>query len=138
MATTVRDIMTTDPIILDSSMTLADAARRMRDEDVGDVLIKNDQTFGIVTDRDIVIRAIAEDLDPNSVTLGDIATLDLTIVTPDDDLDDVVAKVREEHIRRIPVMDEQTPVGILSLGDLAVIRDKESALADISAARSDR
>lgn len=138
MATTVRDLMTTDPIVLDASTTLSNAARTMRDQDIGDVLIKVDQSYGIITDRDIVIRAIAEDLDPHTVTLGAIATMDLTIVAPDDSLDDVVRDMRSHRIRRIPVMDEATPVGILSIGDLAVMRDPESALADISASPSDR
>ncbi|MBW3665248.1 MAG: CBS domain-containing protein [Actinobacteria bacterium] len=126
--------MTTDPVICESTDTLADAAKRMRDEDIGNVLVKMDGSFGIVTDRDIVVRAIAEGIAPESGTLGDVASTDLDTVGPDDDLDEVVRQMREDKIRRVPVMEDGHPVGILAIGDLAVMRDEDSALADISAA----
>lgn len=131
---TVQDHMTKDPVICQSTDTLTTAAQRMRDEDIGDVLVKMDGSFGIVTDRDIVVRAVAEGIAPEQTTLGQIATRDLEIVAASDELDDVVRRMREKDIRRVPVCEDDQPIGILSIGDLAVIRDEGSALADISAA----
>lgn len=132
--TTVKERMTTDPVICASTDTLADSAQLMRDHDIGDVLVKLDGSFGIVTDRDIVVRAIAEGIAPDSGTLGEIATTDLETVRPSDDLDEVVKDMRSRDVRRVPVLEDDQPVGILSIGDLAVMRDPDSALADISAA----
>lgn len=131
---TVQEHMTTDPAICESTDTLADAARRMRDEDIGDVLVKIDGSFGIVTDRDIVVRGIARGVAPDQATLGDIASRDLEAVSASDDLDEVVATMRERDIRRVPVCEDGQPVGILSLGDLAVTKDPDSVLSDISEA----
>lgn len=132
--TQVRERMTIDPVLCDSNVTLTDVAQRMRDEDIGNVLVKAGGTFGIVTDRDIVVRAIAEGVAPESATVGDVMTADLSTVAPTDDLDDVIATMRDDDIRRVAVCEDGQPVGILSLGDLAVMRDERSVLADISAA----
>lgn len=135
MAATVREIMTSDPIILSSTAGVRDAAKRMREADVGDVLVKRDgQLCGIVTDRDIVVRTIADERDPSAVTLGDICSQDLHAVSPDDDVDEVVQAMRSQAIRRVPVVEDGNAVGVLSIGDLAVQRDPNSALAEISQA----
>lgn len=134
--TKVREKMTTDPVVLDSTATIADAARKMREHDIGDVLVRIDGSFGICTDRDIVVRAVADEKGPTSVTLGDVATRDLETVSPDDELEQVIRDMGERDVRRIPVCEDGTPVGILSIGDLAVMRDEDSLLADLSAARS--
>lgn len=133
--TRIRDLMTADPIVMDSSTSASDAARRMRDEDVGDVLVREDgQVRGIVTDRDLALRVIADGTDPDAITLGQLRTGELVSCAPDDELNDAVAAMREHRIRRIPVMDGDEAVGVLSIGDLAVTLDPDSALADISAA----
>ncbi|MDX1657178.1 MAG: CBS domain-containing protein [Nitriliruptorales bacterium] len=132
--TTVREKMTKHLVILDGSTNLFGAAEAMRDEDIGDVLLDLDGTYGIVTDRDIVVRALAEGKNPTDTTLEDIATTDLETVQADDDLDEVIRDMAERDIRRIPVMESDDLVGILSLGDLAMMRDEDSVLADISAA----
>ena len=132
--TTVREKMTKDLVILDADTNLFDAARSMRDEDIGDVLLDLDGAYGIVTDRDIVVRALAERKDPTDTRLRDIATTDLETVQADADLDEVIRDMAERNIRRIPVMENEDLVGILSLGDLAMLRDEDSVLADISAA----
>jgi signal-transduction protein with cAMP-binding, CBS, and nucleotidyltransferase domain len=134
--TKIRDVMTKDPITLAASTPLVDAATRMRDADIGDVLVDSDGTLGIVTDRDITIRAVAEGTIER--TLGDVASFDLDTVGPDDDLDEVVKDMREDAIRRVPVLEDGAAVGILAIGDLAVMRDEHSALADISAAPSNQ
>jgi CBS domain-containing protein len=127
--------MTPDPVTLPAETTLADAARYMRDNEIGDVLVtEKGKVCGVATDRDIVVRAVADGLDPDSATLGNIATRNVISLTPSDSTDDAVRVMREHAIRRVPVIEKGTPVGIISLGDLALDRDPDSALADISAA----
>lgn len=87
-----------------------------------------------MTDRDIVVRGIAEGLDPRTNTLDDICSRTLTTVSPDDSIDTAVSLMREKAIRRLPVVKRGRPVGIVSIGDLAIERDRDSALADVSAA----
>jgi CBS domain-containing protein len=107
----------------------------MRDEDIGDVIVMDDgKVCGIVTDRDVVVRALAEDRDPKSTKVAEICSRDLTTIAPGDPIDKAVKLMRERSIRRLPVVQGDRPVGIVSIGDLAQDRDPESALADISAA----
>jgi CBS domain-containing protein len=135
MVDKVSEVMTRDPITFSSTQTLAEAAKQMRDADVGDVIVVDgDRVVGLVTDRDIVVRGIAEDLDPFTTALASVGTHDLVIVNPDDSIDAAVRLMREHAVRRLPVVSDGRPVGIVSLGDLAVERDTDSALADISAA----
>jgi CBS domain-containing protein len=136
MAKSIRDVMTRDPISYPESTTLADAARAMRDRDTGDVLVEKDGSIcGIATDRDIVVRAVAEGRDPAEMTLGEICTHQVTTLSQDDSVESAIHTMREKALRRLPVCDENGhAVGIVSLGDLAVDRDPSSALADISAA----
>lgn len=137
--TAVRDVMTEDPIVLDARSTATDAARAMRDSDVGMVLVrKDDELCGLVTDRDLVLRVIDDGADPGATVLGDICSSELHSVTPGDDLADAVALMRQHAVRRIPVVDGTRPVGVLSIGDLAVVQDPSSALADISVAEPNR
>jgi CBS domain-containing protein len=139
MARTVEEIMTHDPRTVDADASLVDAAREMRDGDVGDVIVtENGQVSGILTDRDIVIRAIAEGRDPGSASVREVATRDVRALEPSQSVDEAVQTMREHDIRRLPVVDGGRPVGILSLGDLAVERDPDSALADISTGTPDR
>jgi CBS domain-containing protein len=134
---TVQDVMTPEPVSLLSIATVADAAQAMRDNDIGDVVVLDDTTArlcGIVTDRDLVVRAVAEGKDPSSTTLASICSSELHCVTREDSVDDVIRLMREHAVRRVPVVEGDKPVGIVSIGDLAVDRDPRSALADISAA----
>jgi CBS domain-containing protein len=139
MARTVEEIMTHDPRTVDAGDTVVDAARQMRDGDVGDVIVTRDgQVNGIVTDRDIAIRAVAEARDPQSTPVSEVCTSDVTALEPRQSIDEAVQTMRQHDIRRLPVVDNGRPVGIVSLGDLAVERDPESALADISTGSPDR
>jgi CBS domain-containing protein len=139
MARTVEEIMTHDPRTVDAGQPVAEAARQMRDGDVGDVIVTRDgQVSGIVTDRDIVVRAIAEGRAPESTPVSEVATSDIRALEPSQSVDQAVQAMREHDIRRLPVVDGGRPVGIVSLGDLAVERDPDSALADISAASPDQ
>jgi CBS domain-containing protein len=135
MAQSIREIMTADPRTVEPSATLTEAARAMRDDDVGAVLVVDGGTLaGIVTDRDIAVRVVAEGGDPDSTAVSEACTANPVTLSPDQSLDDAVRTMREQDVRRIPVVQDGRPVGILSIGDLAVEQDTDSALADISAA----
>jgi CBS domain-containing protein len=139
MARTVEEIMTHDPRTVDADDRVIEAARQMRDGDIGDVIVMRDgQVNGILTDRDIVIRAVAEGRDPESTTVGEISTGDVVTLDPQQSVDEAVQTMREHDVRRLPVVKHGRRVGILSLGDLAVEREPESALADISTASPDQ
>ena len=139
MAQSIRDVITQDVVALPTDATIVDAAEAMRERDIGDVLVVDGERLtGMVTDRDIVIRAIAEQRSPTDTTLGELASKELTTLSPDDSVEDAIALVRGKAIRRIPVVEDGRPVGIVSIGDLAVERDSDSALADISIAQPDK
>ena len=130
--------MTRDPRTVNASDTIVDAARVMNESDIGDVIVVDgDEVTSIVTDRDIVVRAIAEGRDPASTSVSDVCTKTLETIEPGDSVDDALKKMREADIRRLPVVQDGRPVGIVSLGDLAVEREPDSTLADISAASPD-
>jgi len=136
MAERIRDVMTTNPETMPESTTVREAAETMRANDIGDVVVVDDNgtLSGILTDRDIVVRVVAEGRDPRATRIGDVASRDLTAVSPDDPVDRAVQLMRDKAIRRLPAVDKGKPVGIVSIGDLALDRDPGSALADISAA----
>jgi CBS domain-containing protein len=87
---------------------------------------------GVLTDRDIVVRAVADELDPGATRIAEVVTHDLVAVSPGDDIDTAVEMMRTHSVRRLPVLDGERLVGVVSLGDLAVARDRGSVLADIS------
>ena len=133
MGQQVQDLMTERPITLDRDASLADAARMMRDQGIGDVIVVDgEDAEGIVTDRDIVIRGVAEGADPETTRLGQVVSAELASVAPDDPVERALQLMREKAVRRLPVLEGGKPVGVLSLGDLAVARDGGSVLADIS------
>jgi CBS domain-containing protein len=131
----ISEVMATNVVTLDATSTAVEAARMMKDRDIGDVVVRQDDGIcGIVTDRDIVVRAVAEAKDPQSVTLADICSHDLVTLAPTDSVSDAVRVMSERAVRRLPVVENGKAVGIVTLGDLAVERDPDSALADISEA----
>jgi CBS domain-containing protein len=135
MATQVRDLMTADPIVLETTASAREAAEQMRGSDIGAILVEENGTLrGILTDRDLVTRVIAAGMDASGITVGEVASTDPVTVGPDDSIAAALDRMREHAVRRIPVVDEAASVGILAIGDLAVIRDPSSVLADISAA----
>ena len=136
MAQMVRDVMSRQPLTVEDSATVMDAARAMREANIGDVIVlKGGSICGMVTDRDIVIRAVAEGRDPKSIKVGEICSRDVATVGPDEMVDKVISLMRQKAIRRVPVVEGGKPVGVVSLGDLAIEKDSKSALADISAAQ---
>jgi CBS domain-containing protein len=129
----VSDVMTAAPVTVPSGQSLTETAKAMRDHDIGDVLVIDDgRLAGLVTDRDIVVRGLADGDDPDTTTVGEICSADLVTVRPDEEADTAVQRMREQAVRRVPVVDGQEIVGVLSLGDMAIERDERSALADVS------
>ncbi len=139
MAQLVREIMAESPVTLPPDTTAADAARRMRDDDIGDVIVADaDNVLGIVTDRDLVLRVLADGRDPQRTLLAEIFSGELVSVEPDASIDDAARLMRENAVRRLPVLENGKLVGVVSIGDLAMEKDERSALADISAAEPNR
>ena len=139
MAQTVEHVMTINPRTVNVDDTVRDAAVVMRDSDIGDVIVVEDgQVTGILTDRDIVVRAVADGRDADATPISEICTTGIQAIEPDASVDDALGTMREHDIRRLPVVKNGRPVGIVSLGDLAVEREPDSTLADISAAAPDQ
>ena len=139
MAYSIHDVMTAHPITLPAASSVVEAARAMRDSDIGGVIVvENGRVCGIVTDRDIAVRGVAEGRDVSRLKLEDICSRVLTTVSPTDSVDDAIRLMREKAIRRLPVVEGGKPVGMVSLGDLALTQDPHSALGNISAAPANR
>ncbi|SCE83799.1 CBS domain-containing protein [Micromonospora viridifaciens] len=126
--------MTTRLVTMDGNDTLTAAAQEMRDSAIGDVIVTDgDNVVGIVTDRDITVRGVAENLDPNTTKLNQITSKDVVTVSQYDDAVAAADLMRTYAVRRLPVIDDGRLVGLISMGDLAVEREPQSVLADISA-----
>ncbi|WP_327130205.1 CBS domain-containing protein [Streptomyces sp. NBC_01343] len=136
MTRRVHEVMTGNPVTVEQLTSLAEAARVMRDAGIGDVLVVDQgRLIGILTDRDIVVRALAEDRDPAETTVRAICSSDPLTVGPGDRVDQAVDLMRRHALRRLPVQDENGElVGIVTLGDLEVERDPGSPLSAIAAA----
>ena len=128
--------MTRNPVNVRTTATLANAAQLMRDREIGDVLVvrEDGSLCGLVTDRDLVVKGLAEGLDASSATIEEICSHNPVTLSSDQTVKDAVKLMREHDIRRLPVVDGGDLVGIVSLGDLAIEKDPGSALADISQA----
>jgi CBS domain-containing protein len=133
--TRIADLMTDKPRTLPASATVVQAAQCMRDENIGAIVVMDGlQLCGIVTDRDIVVRSVAEGSSIAERTLDSVCSPSVLTLAPEDDADRAVMMMREKAVRRVPVVSGGEVVGIISLGDLAVERDPRSALGMISAA----
>ncbi|MGW3989800.1 CBS domain-containing protein [Streptomyces sp. NPDC004830] len=138
MAEYVKDVMTPGVVAVRPDASLVEAAQSMRTQNIGDVVVAEGQdVIGVLTDRDIVVRAVADGLDPATVSVQAVCTKDPVTVTPEDRVATAVTLMREHAVRRLPVVENGLPVGIVSLGDLAEAEDPASALADISRAEPD-
>jgi CBS domain-containing protein len=118
----VGDIMTPDPRAIEPSTPIVEAARLMRDQDVGPLpIVEGERVVGMLTDRDIVIRAIAEGKDPQSTTAGEIASKQLVTVDPEQPLEEAARLMAQHQIRRLPVCEEDGRlVGIVAQADIAL------------------
>ena len=135
MASTVEEIMTRDPRTVEIGDSLVGAAREMRDGDIGNVIVTDGgRVAGILTDRDIVVRAIAEGRDLQSTTVGDVCSSGPRTLEPGESVEAATQVMDEHSIRRLPVVRDGELVGVLSLGDLAQPPPPPPPLADIPAA----
>jgi CBS domain-containing protein len=121
MAQSVRDVMTPGVRTVSPSQSLAEAAEVMKGEDVGSVpVVEEGRLAGIVTDRDIVTRAVAERRDPQTVKVDEVASRDLVTVEPEQDLDEALALMARHQVRRLPVVEQGQLVGMLAQADVAL------------------
>ena len=136
MSQTISQVMTPDPWTVQEGAPIQEAARLMRDADIGDVIVlrSDESVCGIITDRDLVVRALADSSDLSNTTVADVCRHSLVSISSGDPVDQAASLMREHNIRRLPVVDDTRLVGIVTLGDLAMERDPNSALADISKA----
>lgn len=134
MATLVREVMQANPVSVEAGDSVETAAETMRENDIGDVVVLSDgQVRGILTDRDIVVRAVAEHKPLTATPVGQCCSQDILVIGADDTTDDAISLMRQNTVRRLPVVSGDRLVGLVSLGDLAISEDPRSALADISA-----
>jgi len=133
-ARTVADVMTRDVVSVDITDSAQEAARLMRENATGDVVVTDSgRVAGILTDRDLAVRLVAEGRD-SMTRVGELVLENVVTCPPDTALADAVRTMRNHDVRRLPVVEGDRAVGILSLGDLALITDAGDLLADISAA----
>ncbi len=122
----IRDLMTSSPASCEASTPVVEAARQMAQQDVGPIpVVEGDQLVGIVTDRDIVLRVVAEGRDPSSTTAQEIVSSDLVTVTPDSNLDEALQLMAQNQVRRLPVAEGDRLVGIVAQADVARAADEE-------------
>lgn len=117
----ISEIMTREPELIDPNSSIRDAAMRMKNEDIGALPIgENDRLIGMVTDRDIAIRAVAEDRNPSSTTVRDVMSQKIYYCFEDDDVEDAARCMAENQVRRLPILNrDKRLTGIVSLADIA-------------------
>jgi CBS domain-containing protein len=132
---TMRDIMSPAPVCMAPGESVFAAAQAMKRHGIGTVLVLAEgRLSGLVTDRDITMRVLAEDRDPRTTRIGDICSAELAVLGPDDDVEQAARLVRERAVRRIPVLQDGIPVGVVSISDLALQKHATSALSGVSVA----
>jgi CBS domain-containing protein len=125
MATSIREVMTPSPETSQVGDTVVEAARRMKEADAGMIpVVQDGKLIGTVTDRDIAIRVVAEGRDPNRTTVGEIASKDVVTVEPDQDLSDALRLMARHQVRRLPVVDGDSIVGVIAQADVAQNADE--------------
>ena len=131
MARTVEQFMSPHPVVVDAAKVVSDCARLMDDREIGALGVTQDgRLVGVLTDRDIVIRAIARGRDPQTTVAGDVASTAPITVARDASLDDAAKLMGRHGVRRLFVVDEESrPTGILTADDLAALRDPTSVAA---------
>ena len=122
MTRKMRDIMSSAPVCMASTDTVSAVAKAMKEHGVGTALVLADgQLRGLVTDRDIAVRVLAENRDPGTTLVGEICSAEVPVLGPDDGVDQAMRLIRERAIRRIPVLEDGIAVGMVSSGDLALL-----------------
>ena len=139
MAKSVRDTMTADPRSIGASASVIEAARLMREEHIGSLPITDDEKLvGMITDRDITTRVVAEAADPKMTSVGDVVSRDLISVEPDEDLEEAVQLMASHQVRRLPVVENGRLVGIVAQADVALtLRENEQRTGELVEAISE-
>jgi CBS domain-containing protein len=137
MANSVRDAMTEDPRSIGKSVSVVEAARLMREQDIGSLPITDDEKLvGMITDRDITTRVVAEAADPKVTSVGDVYSRDLISVEPDKDLEEALRLMARHQVRRLPVVEDGRLVGIVAQADIA-LRENETKTGELVEATSE-
>ena len=139
MAKSVRDAMTESPRSIGASASVVEAARLMRDEHIGSLPITDDEELvGMITDRDITTRVVAEAADPKMTSVGDVVSRDLISVEPDEDLEEAVQLMASHQVRRLPVVENGRLVGFVAQADVALnLRENEQRTGELVEAISE-
>ena len=131
----IRELMKSAPVAVALSDPASEAAKVMREHGIGAVLVTDQgKLAGLVTDRDITVRVLAQGRDPREVPVSQIASREIVTIGPDDDTEDAARLIAERAVRRIPVIEDGVAIGVVSLGDLELAKDERTPLADVSAA----
>src|SRR6476619_7626138 len=131
MAKSVHDAMTEDPSSIDQSASVVEAARLMREQDIGSLPITDgEKLVGMITDRDITTRVVADAADPQMTSVGDVYSGELISIEPDNDLDEALRLMARHQVRRLPVVESGKLVGIVAQADIA-LRENELATGEL-------
>jgi CBS domain-containing protein len=131
MAKSVREAMTENPRSIGASASVVEAARLMRQEHIGSLPITEEgQLVGMITDRDITMRVVAEAADPKSTSIGDVYSRDLFSIEPDKDLAEALQLMARHQVRRLPVVENGRLVGIVAQADIA-LRENEKKTGEL-------
>lgn len=132
----ISEIMTSNPDVIDPNASIREAAKRMKDEDIGALPVgENDRLIGMVTDRDIALRAVAEDRSPETTTVRDVMSAKVFYCFEDDDIETAARCMGENQVRRLPILNrEKRLTGIVALADIAKTGDEceKTALEGVS------
>ncbi len=125
MAQSIREVMTPSPETVDSGSTAVDAAKRMKQADAGMIpVVQNGKLVGTITDRDIAVRVVAEGKDPQTTTVGEIASKEVVTIEPDNDLSEALKLMARHQVRRLPVVEGDSVVGVIAQADVAKEADE--------------
>jgi CBS domain-containing protein len=121
MGQSIKDVMTSNPCTIDADKSIAYAAKMMRDEDVGLApIVEGEKLIGMLTDRDIAIRVVAEGRNPDQVKVADVASKEVVTIDPQQDLDEALRIMAKHQVRRLPVVEEDGKlVGVVAQADIA-------------------
>ena len=137
MAKSVRDAMTGDPRSIGATASVVEAARLMREAHIGSLPITDgDKLIGMITDRDITTRVVAEAADPKATSVGDVYSQDLISVEPDNDLREALQLMARHQVRRLPVVEKGRLVGIVAQADIA-LKENEKQTGELVEAISE-
>ncbi|GAA1107496.1 CBS domain-containing protein [Nocardiopsis metallicus] len=139
MVDSIAEVMNSNVRAVTPDTTIREAAQIMRDADIGDVVVsESGRLRGVLTDRDIVVRCLAGGGDPDSATVREACSTELVTIPRQSSVKDAVHAMRTATVRRLPVVEGDEVVGVVTMGDLARVIDEGSALADVSAAEPNR